>query len=343
MKLIVQIISERCEWEQLLEPWYHETTFLQAWSWGELHEQLGFKVMRFCYRASDDCVGLCQAILFTAKRGCFLLVPHGPLLNWRQSALVTDVFEHLKKVARHHNAVFLRVSPYLADSNSNRAIFHEHGFRSAPIHVHPEIMWTLDLTPTPDVLLKAMRKGTRYSILKAMREGVTVIQSTDPGTVVDFYPLFRETVARHPTFVPFTEGYIKQEMAAFTKHDEAVLFLGRYKTEVLAGALVIYHGDSAFYHQGASSQRFSKIPVAYAVQWAAIQKAKKRGCRFYNFWGIADDGPGHPWSGITFFKQGFGGFETRLLPAQDAVLSPYYWLTYAIERVRRFRRYETHR
>lgn len=341
--MTIQTVSDSHEWERLLKPWHNETTFLQAWAWGELHERLGFQVMRFSYQAKGaTSIGLCQAILFSAKRGRFLLVPHGPLIDWHSNSIVAKVCSHLRVVARQHNAAFLRVSPYLADSDVNRAMFRKQGFRPAPIHAHPELMWTLDVAPTSDVLLKAMRKGTRYAILKAMREGVTVSQYTDSTAIADFYPLFKETVVRHPTFVPFTQGYIEQELAAFAKSNEAVLFLGRYKTEVLAGALVIYHGASAYYHQGASSQRFSNIPAAYAVQWAAIQEAKKRGCRFYNFWGIVDDGANHPWSGITFFKKGFGGFETRLLHAQDAILSPRYWLTYAIERVRRFRRYEAH-
>jgi lipid II:glycine glycyltransferase (peptidoglycan interpeptide bridge formation enzyme) len=50
----------------------------------------------------------------------------------------------------------------------------------------------------------------------------------------------------------------------------------------------------------------------YALQWAAIQKAKKLGCKYYDMFGISPtDNPSHPMYGLFRFKIGFGG--TRFL------------------------------
>ena len=46
----------------------------------------------------------------------------------------------------------------------------------------------------------------------------------------------------------------------------------------------------------------------------------------------------HPWAGLTLFKQGFGGLAEQYLPAQDLVFSSKYWLTFAIEKFRKWKR-----
>lgn len=105
----------------------------------------------------------------------------------------------------------------------------------------------------------------------------------------------------------------------------------------LASALIIFTKSTAFYHQGASIH--SKIPVTYALQWEAIKEAKKRGCSFYNFWGIApDENPNHPWAGLTQFKKGFGGKQIDYLPTQDLLLTPRYYLTWIYEQYLRMKR-----
>lgn len=335
----VEIINRREIWEKYLTVWHSKTTFVQSWSWGDFQSSLGEKTFRFAYFDKKTCVGLAQALFIRARRGHFLFVPHAPLLDWDKAEARNFVMDHLTRVARQHGAAFLRISPYLEDSPQNRSIFRQHGFVPAPIHMHPEHMWFMRVDRPANALLKGMRKGTRYGIRRAEREGVRVTLHTDIKAVEEkFYPLFMETVDRHH-FVPFSLKYLKEELRIFAENNEACLFIAHYKSKVLAGALVVYHGNSGFYHQGASTMRMSQLFAPYAVQWAAIQEAKRRGCVWYNFWGIGGEGnPRHPWHGITFFKKGFGGMGLRLLHAQDRPLSIRYPFIYAFEQARRVKR-----
>jgi lipid II:glycine glycyltransferase (peptidoglycan interpeptide bridge formation enzyme) len=99
--------------------------------------------------------------------------------------------------------------------------------------------------------------------------------------------------------------------------------------------MVLFSSQSAFYHHGASSHAFSKINASCAVQWEAIREAKRRGCKFYNFWGIAPpDQPKHPWTGLSLFKTGFGGEAEDYLHAQDKPLTKKYWVNFIIETIR---------
>jgi lipid II:glycine glycyltransferase (peptidoglycan interpeptide bridge formation enzyme) len=101
----------------------------------------------------------------------------------------------------------------------------------------------------------------------------------------------------------------------------------------------------AFYHHGSSISE-QKVPVSYLLQWEAIKEAKQRGCRSYNFWGIAPDvkekldiaKSRHPWAGLTLFKMGFGGRIKEYVKTQDFPISFSYWLTFIFERLRKIKR-----
>ena len=92
-----------------------------------------------------------------------------------------------------------------------------------------------------------------------------------------------------------------------------------------------------------------QVPASYLLQWTAIRDALKRGDHVYNFWGIApvtlaaDGTPtvtdhGHPFSGVTLFKTGFGGSLLPLVHCMDFPLSPRYHLTRAFEILRKWKR-----
>jgi len=72
---------------------------------------------------------------------------------------------------------FLRIAPLLLRNEENNQLFDDLGFINAPIHMHPEITWELDLNLPEEELLKNMRKTTRYLIRQAEKnEKIEVIK-----------------------------------------------------------------------------------------------------------------------------------------------------------------------
>jgi len=195
----------------------------------------------------------------------------------------------------------------------------------------------LDITKSEEQLLAEMRKTTRYLIRKAERDNVIIEKRTDEKAVDDFWKIYQET-AKRENFVPFSKNYIKNEFEAFNKTGSALFFFGKIETgPVVAAALIIFTKSTAFYHQGASIH--TKVPVTYLLQWEAIKEAKKRGCQLYNFWGTLLPGrTPKSWSGLTLFKQGFGGHQIDYLPTQDYIISKKYCLTYFWEKFLAWRR-----
>jgi peptidoglycan pentaglycine glycine transferase (the first glycine) len=252
---------------------------------------------------------------------------------------------HLSDLAKTEKASFIRVSPLFLDTEENKNIFIDLGFRNSPMHSSAyEATWKLDIYPPEDELLKNMRKTTRYLIKKASENPDISVEITNNIKAIEVYQKLNKEVAKRQKFVPFSDKFIKNEFEIFSKENEIIFVIGKYKDEVAAGSLIIFwpaslQGGSgmAFYHQAASLGKFAKYSIPYLMQWEAIKEAKKRGCKIYDFWGFTDPEkfPKHPWAGPTLFKMGFGGYKKEYVETQDLVISQKYWLNYIIEVVRK--------
>jgi lipid II:glycine glycyltransferase (peptidoglycan interpeptide bridge formation enzyme) len=336
----VREVENKEQWENFLLL-CQEKTFCHSWNWGDFNSLLGSKVWRFGVFNAGLLLAVFQVIGIKARRGNFLFVPHGPIFlkeHDKKKEILGNALDFLKQLGKKEEAWFLRIAPLLLRTEENNQLFEYLGFINAPMHMHPEITWELDLTLPEDQLLKNMRKTTRYLIRQAEKEGVDVVKSARKEELESFEEIYWETAKRH-SFVPFSKEYLEKEFEVFSKDNQAMMFSGKYNGDVLSSAMVIFHSQRAFYHQGASLP--SKIPVSYLVQWEAIKEAKARGCQRYNFWGIvpgAERSHNHPWKGLTLFKKGFGGEEKDYVRTKDFPLSWKYWLVFMFEQLRRRKR-----
>lgn len=337
-------VTTKEEWEGFLQT-CSEKTFLQSWNWGEFSAK-GGKIWRLGAYAGERIMGVALVIKVAAKRGIFLYIPHGPVVS--ENATIKDAKEvleliliHLSDIAKQENASFIRVAPIYQRKPENEQIFSDLGFRPAPMHASAyEATWKLDLQAPQDQLLANMRKTTRYLVKKAGENPDIAIEMTNlPSGIADYQKLNKE-VAKRQKFTPFSDEFIKKEIEIFSQDNQALLFFGKYRGQIAAGAVVIFWQGIAFYHQAASLGKFAKHSIPYLLQWQAICEAKRRGCLVYDFWGFTDPEkfPKHPWAGPTLFKMGFGGYKKKYIPTQDFVISQKYWINYIIEKIRKFRR-----
>jgi len=324
-----------------------EKTFLSSWNWGEFNRIMGNKIWRLGIYNNGEPLSVALVVKTVAKRGTFLLVPHGPAFAKATAGkpnlkyeILKILLEELKKIAGEEKVDFIRISPILERSNENEEIFKNLGFRRASLHMHPEASWKLNLASSEEELLMQMRKTTRYLIRQAQKNSdIEIFQSSKIDDVETFNKLYQKVVqSQH--FIPFSLEYLRNEFLAFGQDAQISLFFGKYRGEIVASAFVLFWSNIGFYHHAALSLKFHKIPIAYLLQWEAIKEAKKRGCDCYDFWGYVnpEENPKHPWAGPTLFKMGFGGKPYEYVKTQDFPLSKKYWLTYFFEKLRRTKR-----
>ena len=315
-------------------------SFLQFWNWGMCYQENDSKIFRLALYADSKIVGVAQFVKVIAKRGTYLLCPHGPVFSDQKniSLLLPELIKYATNLGRAEGCDFLRVCSALEDTADNLIAFERLGFRPSPMHTHPELAWILDVTKKEDELLMGMRKTTRQMIKRANNEGVEIEFSSDIKDLEKFWPIYQET-AKRQHFVPFNKKFLSSELEIFSKDDQLKLLFGKYNGEIVVAAMIVFTENSGFYHHSGSLKKHEKIGISYFLQWEAIRETKKRGLTFYNFWGVSPENrPNHPWAGLSLFKKGFGGFPEPYLHSQDKPLTKKYYLTFLIETLRAFKR-----
>lgn len=331
----IKNIGNKKEWEDFLAK-HQQANFLHSWYWGEFHERLNNDIQRTGFYQGDKLAGIMLSVVENAKRGRYLTVPGGPIIDWHNSNLVNAFVEEIKRIAKEKNCVFVRVRPQLQSSEFSQNLFKQNGFINAPIHLHAELTSQLDIAKDEQTLLSQMRKTTRYEIKQAINQKIKITTSTDPSLIKKFYELQLQT-AKRQNFVPFSYKFLYEQFKVFAENRYAILYNAEFNNKLLAQAFVIFYGKEAVYHYGASTDEGRNYPGAYLIQWEAILEAKKRGMTRYNFWGVSPlDKSEHRFAGLSLFKRGFGGQDFEHLHAQDLIINkPKYLINYAIESIRK--------
>ncbi len=326
------------EWKKIIQM-YPEANFLQSPGNAKMNEILGEKVVSAKITGGSGKIGHALMIVRDAKRGRYLEIACGPLIDWKDQKMVEDAMKVMTKTAKKENCVFIRIRPQLSNIPENQRLMRELGFRKAPMHLAAEHTVIVDLDVDEDELLKRMRRQTRYEVRRAGKLGIKVTSSNSEGMFKEFHTIQAET-AKRQNFVPPNLKTLMAEREAFSEN------ITIYKAETpegeaIAYGLVIRDGVEGDYYEAASTDLNRKMPGAYAVLWQAMRDLREAGYMRFNLWGIAPaDQPNHRYAGVTTFKTGFGGTAVEYIPAQDLVISKVRYLKdLIVEEARKKRRH----
>jgi len=308
-----------------------ERNFLQSKVWAKVNRLIGHEVIE------ED--GLVM-IVKNAKRGRYLEIPGGPVIDYQDEKAVAATRGLMVKTAKEHRCVFVRFRPQLLDTPENRRILTEKfKAKRAPMHLAAEHTVIIDLTKSEDDILKSMRRQTRYEVRRASKLDLAVTSGNSEALFREFHKVQSETASRQH-FVPPDLKTLLAEREAFGKN--AKIYVAETKDgEKIAYGLILIHGHEAEYYEAASTDLNRKLPGAYALEWQAIKDLKKQQIKRYNLWGIAPPGqPHHRYAGVTTFKTGFGGEIVTYVPAHDIIINKLrYTPDYLIETIRKKRRH----
>ena len=335
MAIEARAVTDKSEWEDFLQK-HPEANFLQSWYWGEFNEKINKQIERIGFYEHQNLIGVALSVVEPARRGRYLTVAGGPILDWNNPELIESFNKEIVAIAKKHNCVFIRIRPQLLEDEFAHKIFHSMGSHPAPMHLTADLTIQIDLSPSEEELMAHIRKSTRYEIRQAQKLGITITTSSDPDTIDQFYAMQLETAKRHG-FVPFSLPFLKEQFTTFSQEGLALLYKAEHEGKLLAEAFVIFYGAEATYHYGASTADGRNFPGAYLIQWEIIREAKRRGLGRYNLWGVAPQSEkNHRFYGVSVFKRGFGGEEVAYLRAQDIIINKVkYALNFAVEATRK--------
>lgn len=339
---IIKIVdaTNRTTWDAFITS-HDEANFLQSWDFYEFHSSRPRAIVRrMAVDENGHILGAYAGVIETAKRGRYLAIAGGPIIDWQNSTLVQAIFDDIKAMGKAHHCVFVRVRPQLELSDRSLTIMKKLGLKKAPMYLSVEFAGTLNLEKSESEILAAASQGFRRKLRKATKNHIVVETSTDPAIVQTFYQIELET-AKRQHFFAFSEDFLTKQFAAFAKNGEAIMFSAKLGDQILAQNFMIFYGNEASYHYGVSSELGTRYSAAPLLHLAAMKEARKRGIKRYNLWGIVEkDDTRHRFFGVSEFKRSFGCEELKYTPAHDLILSrSKYLLNKTVETARKHLRH----
>lgn len=342
----VEVITNRDQWNAFVEagPTGNVT---QTYEWGELRDGARGDAIRLGVLQH----GVLQATMLVVVgeapllRRPYLYAPRGPVIADPASPALAALCAAAADEARRRGAFMLKVEPNVPDGDIHwLSELHELGFHKNPFATHPRRSWVLDIRPSEEELLSAMKEKWRYNIGLASRKKVRVREAMQPEDVVVFYRLYEETAKRDGFFIHPLEHYTTI-LRLYSERDAAILFLAEYEDRPIAGLIALRCGPVTTYMFGASSNVERNRMPNHLLQWSAIRWAKAHGCSLYDFRAIAEVlEPQEDLYSLFTYKQGFGGYSTLALETHDLPYNaPLYFLyrqTLALKRARDRRLHE---
>ena len=298
-------------------------SFLQSAMWGRFKARFGWTSRAFLV----EWEGLGKTALLLMSRRLapglsFAYAPWGPELppvfpacDEQRCAALAELARRLSPLLPGDTA-FIRFDPPWFNTETggqtgSLAPSLKAPFCRAAADIQPPDTVLVDLRPSQQEILAAMKSKWRYNIGLAEKRGVKVGRRDEQGLAV-FYRLLAETAARDGIAMHSMEYY--QSLFAECRGgsggvpSELRLYTAEHEGDALAAIVVLCRGKTATYLYGASSNAKRNLMAPYALQWQAMQDAKESGCVLYDMFGIPPSAdPNHPMAGLYLFKTGFGG------------------------------------
>lgn len=169
----------------------------------------------------------------------------------------------------------------------------------------------VDLDPPVDQLWSDVSRGTRSSIQRARREGVVVRRVAPDRAALDlFQRLYLSTMARVGAAQRwlFPDAYFRACIERLGDRGSA-LFFACVGDDVAAAYLLVCDDRTAYYHFGASDERWLSLRPNNLLMYETMLWAKARGCAHYHLGGgvSADEN-----DSLLRFKSSFGGRRALL-------------------------------
>ncbi|MBD2663088.1 methicillin resistance protein [Richelia sinica FACHB-800] len=313
MELTIRELTqgEYSDWNLLVNS-VPDGCFMQTCPWADFKEIEGYQTFRYGLFLETKLVGGCIYYLYPHSNNANLLIaPGGPILPEQEPEQGMQLLlKTAEKLAQKNGAIALRIEPLWCEKPD-----YLQGFTRAPADLLPSETLLVDLRPNISKILADMKPKGRYNIRLSQRYQVKTEFTCDAQAIPLFYDLFWETVQRQKFFgEPY--GFFINLCQTLFPQNMAEIGLASWQGEILAGILVIYCQNRATYLYGGRSDNHPQVMASYSLHWQAIQRAKQRGCQFYDFYGFNLE-PHHAYAKFSKFKEQFGGEVIKTIGAHD--------------------------
>lgn len=226
-------------------------------------------------------------------------------------------YNQIKERLKKYHPLLINIQPFIISSTIQKQTLNKH-----PL-IPTKTIW-LNLKKNEHQLLSKMKPKTRYNIHLSQKKKIDL--KIIPGNKVnnqqlkDFYSIWKKNKPFNWLFRPnfnelkwLVQSFKEKCFFVFAKPPKSSnSTVDNSQQQLLAGVLILQSINMAFYWHNCSNQQGKKLFAPTLCLWTAIQEAKKRNLKIFDFEGIYDSrfskSQKH-WQGFSRFKKGFGGKE----------------------------------
>jgi len=296
----------------------------QSWQWGDFRKETGVGIFRFGEFENSNLKSAFQLFFHQIPHTHFNVgyLPRSPLPSEK-------ILSFIKEIGKKNNCIFIKLEPNIQQTTEGRQQTQKN-LRPGK-SVLPRHTFFLDLNQNEEEILKGMHEKTRYNIRLAQKQGVKVEEKDDEKSLETFLKFLEETQKRQG-FYTHPSSYFRKQWQILKPEGMIHLLLSSYKSQPIAGILLLRFKNQLYYTYGGSSETHREKMPNQLLHWEAIKLGKKLGCQLYDFWGayLEKPEPSDSWYGIYRFKAGFGGKLVSYVGAYDLVINPFLYQLYQI-------------
>lgn len=302
--------------------------FTQTIEWAKLKSNWGHEIVVSRDGNGNIVGGMLVLINYVpVLKYSLLYSPHGPVCDYDNAKVLSDLLEGAKQLAKKYNAFLFKIDPCVFETDTetiNR--FLSLGFKNEPGKKDFETIQTrynYGLTDiygkTEDEVIMSFTQKTRYNIRVAKKHNVEC-RICDKSHIPEFVRLMNIT-SKRDKFTPRPQAYYERMMDVFGEHIR--LYLCYYQDRAISGAICVQFAGKTWYVYGASDNEYRNVMPNYLMQWEMIRWALQGNCHLYDFLGIpVNADPNSPMIGVYRFKKGFNGTILGYAGEFDYVFKP---------------------
>lgn len=295
-------------WDSLILKNPDDGNIFQSFEMTNFKKLSGWKPLYLVAESSDEAHNLYISVQekSVAFLGKLWYISKGPGVN--STTELRIILPFLRNLARGNKVFAIKIEPELLKTDQNLSELNQLGLQKVrPIQPNYSTI-LLDISGSEEEILSSMpRKGAKYSINRARRDGVTIkrVDSTDDNCLI-FYNLLAET-ARESGFNIRTFDYHKQFWQIFAKKGFGQLFFAYFEGQIVAAAYAFSYGEKSTYKDGASIRERKAYGASHLLQWEVILWAREKGAKIHDLCGTPPSDQIH---NKNHFLHGVGQFKT---------------------------------
>ncbi|MBQ8603639.1 MAG: peptidoglycan bridge formation glycyltransferase FemA/FemB family protein [Oscillospiraceae bacterium] len=216
----------------------------------------------------------------------------GPVCDYTDTAVIKDLMEGVKVLARKHKAYTFIMDPLvMVDDAETIELFRSCGLKikeHAPFHdtIQPRYNYMLRYIKgmNEDQLMKAMNRDTRYYLRYPEKKGV-VCKNLGLEGLDDFYRIYSETGVRQKFAVRPKEYFVKMLNGL---GDNCRLYMCYSPDgDALCGGVAVQYAGTTSHVYGCSNDQMRNLRPTYLLQKYLMLWALEGDCHTYDMQGVA--------------------------------------------------------